>query len=418
MSDESELQAIREQEYRQRRHVTALRRQVYQQDDPAQSRELLEALTGAEGELAALEQRRAALESSAPGGGIVASFDKRSKPSGVLGAETTGLEATVHLRMAQVPTAIYHLFDPEETPLVSCTVRNAGRQGKIRRLRFSSFIDGYSATAVNTVEIRPEQEFTFNQLPSLRPGSAAAVNELTRAMLNVLVEDLDAGTGAVELHATYPIWLLSRTTAPLAVRDPKTGGWQDLTHYFGAFVTPNAPAVMEFLRTAADRHPDKMLAGYQGDPSGVTPQVKAIFEALKADAGITYVNSLIAFSPEDGAANQRVRLPRESLGHREANCIDGTVLFASLLEGISLNPAIVLIPGHAFVAWESWQDSGEWSYLETTMIGSHTFEEACASAQETASHYELLAGQQNNAMAFRRWPLSALRTTYAITPME
>jgi hypothetical protein len=418
MSEESELQTIREQEYRQRRQVNALRRQVFQQTDPSASKQLLEELTKAEGELAALERQRAVLESSTPGGGVVASLDKRTRPSGVLGAETTGLEATVHLRMAQVPTAIYHLFDPAETPLVSCTVRNVGRQGKTRRLRFSSFIDGYSATAVNTVEIKPEDEFTFNQLPSLRPGSAAAVNELTRAMLNVLVEDLDAGTGAVELHATYPIWLLSRTTAPLAVRDPKTGGWNDLTHYFGAFVTPNAPQVMEFLRLAADRHPDKMLAGYQGDPSGIMPQVKALYDALKADAGITYVNSLIAFSPEEGAANQRVRLPRESLSHREANCIDGTVLFASLLEGISMNPAIVLVPGHAFVAWEGWQDSGEWHYLETTMIGSHSFEEACASAQQTASYYEQLANQQDNALAFRRWPLNTLRTTYAITPME
>lgn len=417
MSDESELQTIREQEYEQRRRVNALRRQVFQQTNPAASESLLKALAAAEGELASLEKQRAELESRAPGG-VVASLDKKSKPSGVLGAETTGLEATVHLRMAQVPTAVYHLFDPEETPLVSCTVRNVGKQGKIRRLRFSSFLDGYSATAVNTVEIKPDNDFTFNQLPTLYPGSAGDVKELTRATLNVLVEDLDASAGAVELHTTYPIWLLSRTTAPLAVRDPKTGTWNDLTHYFGAFVTPNAPAVMEFLRIAADRHPDKMLVGYQGEQSGVEPQVKAIFDALKSDAGITYVNSLIAFSPEEGAANQRVRLPRESLEHREANCIDGTVLVASLLEGISLNPAIILIPGHAFVAWEGWQDSNEWHYLETTMIGSHSFEEACASAKETATYYEQMASQQNNPMAFRRWPLNTLRTTYRVTPME
>lgn len=417
MSNESELGRVRQEEYRQRRRVNALRRQVYQQPDPAASQSLLQALAEAEATLAALEQQRIALESTA-GGGVVASLDKKTKPSGVLGAETTGLEATVYLRMAQAPTAIYHLFDPDETPLVSCTVRNVGQQGKTRRLRFSSFIDGYSATAVNTVEIRPDQEHTFNQLPTLYAGAVAEINEITRATLNVLVEDLDAASGAVELHTTYPLWLLARTTAPLAVRDPKTGAWNDLTHYFGAFVTPNAPALMRFLRSAAERHPDKMLAGYQGDPAGVEPQVRAVYDALKSDAGITYVNSLIAFSPEEGAASQRVRLPRESLEHREANCIDGTVLFASLLEGISLNPAIVLVPGHAFVAWEGWQDNGEWRYLETTMIGSHSFDEAVASAQATAMQYEQLASQQNNPMAFRRWPLSTLRTSYAITPME
>ena len=46
-------------------------------------------------------------------------------------------------------------------------------------------------------------------------------------------------------------------------------------------------------------------------------------------------------------------LPRESLADKEANCINGTVLFASLLEGISMSPAIVLVPGHAFLAWET-----------------------------------------------------------------
>jgi hypothetical protein len=417
MSNETELERVRQEEYQQRRRVNALRRQVYQQTDPTASQSLLEELAAAEAALASVERQRVTLESNASSG-VVASLDKKSKPSGVLGAETTGLEATVSLRMAQVPTAIYHLFDPEKTPLVSCTVRNVGQQGKTRRLRFSSFIDGYSAAAVNTVEIKPGQEYTFNQLPTLYAEAVAEINEITRATLNVLVEDLDAGTGAVELHTTYPIWMLARTTAPLAVRDPTTGGWQDLTHYFGAFVTPNAPALMRFLRTAADRHPEKMLAGYQGDPSGVEPQVRAVYDALKSDAGITYVNSLIAFSPEEGAANQRVRLPRESLEHREANCIDGTVLFASLLEGISLNPAIILVPGHAFVAWEGWQDNGEWRYLETTMIGSHSFDEAVASAQQTATYYEQMAAQQNNPMAFRRWPLSVLRTTHAVTPME
>src|SRR4029077_11411867 len=77
-----------------------------------------------------------------------------------------------------------------------------------------------------------------------------------------------------------------------------------------------------------------------------------------------------------GQITQRTRLPRESLRHKSANCIDGTVLMASLLEAASLHPAIVLVPGHAFVGWETWEGSDEWDYLETTMIASHDFEAA------------------------------------------
>ena len=80
--------------------------------------------------------------------------------------------------------------------------------------------------------------------------------------------------------------------------------------------------------------------------------------------------------------------------HRSANCIDGTVLFASLLESASLHAAIVLIPGHAFVGWEKWRGSDEWDYLETTMIDSHDFEAARLRAHKLfqSSAEEDLAG--------------------------
>ena len=57
-----------------------------------------------------------------------------------------------------------------------------------------------------------------------------------------------------------------------------------------------------------------------------------------------------------------------------ANCIDGTVLFASALENIEIDPYIVMIPEHAFLAWENGDDTI--SCLETTMVGSSTFEDA------------------------------------------
>src|SRR5688572_13383090 len=119
------------------------------------------------------------------------------------------------------------------------------------------------------------------------------LDELKRATINVEVRDLD---GKVELHKTMPIWLLAKTTAPLAVPDPATGTIIDMTKYLGAFVTPNAPEVMAFARRCADLHPKKRLVGYQIGESEVKPQVEAVFNALK-DHGIVYVNSIIDFTP-------------------------------------------------------------------------------------------------------------------------
>lgn len=425
MPPANNLDELRKEEYRLSAEATRLRRQVYEQPDPATSAVLLGQLGEAEKALAAVEKLRAkAQEADLNNNGTI--FNRKMQTE-LLGPETTGLDARVQLRMAHVPTSIYHLFDAEQTPLISCFVDNVSPD--IRRLRVTSFIEGYTSKAVDTIELNPQTQHEFKQLPSIFPNRARSVTELTRATLNVKVEDLDGKDKnekgehvwrgvRTEIHKTAPVWLLARTTAPLSVQDPATGKPRDMTPYFGAFVTPNAPSLMTFLRKAAELHPQKMLPGYQGAQSNVKPQVEAIFNALKNDAHITYVNSVIAFSPEEGAWNQRVRLPRESLKDQEANCIDGTVLFASLLEGISLNPAIVVVPGHALVAWESWKESGLWEYLETTMIVSHSFEQACSSGKSTAELYQTVAKETQNEAKFRLWPLNKLRATHGITPME
>ena len=139
--------------------------------------------------------------------------------------------------------------------------------------------------------------------------------------------------------------------------------------------------------------PGRRIWGYQGkpDPEATATQVKAVFDTLK-EAGIAYVDSVIDFGAGPGQVTQRTRLPRESLRHRSANCIDGTVLFASLLECASLHAAIVLAPGHAFVGWETRRGSDVWDYLETTMINSADFEAARQRAralyQQAAEHLQ------------------------------
>src|SRR3954471_17392802 len=50
---------------------------------------------------------------------------KQGGPVGaLLGAETTGLEATTALGLQPVPTGIYHVLDPATDPLLTVTVKN------------------------------------------------------------------------------------------------------------------------------------------------------------------------------------------------------------------------------------------------------------------------------------------------------
>jgi hypothetical protein len=317
--------------------------------------------------------------------------------------------------MANVPTSIYHLLNGDEYSLVKCTVTTSVRSTK--RVRISAYIEGYSSMAINTVEVKPNEKppVVVCLQPTLFPDKVRNLNELTRASLNILGEDLD--TGKVEVHRTMPIWLLARTSVPLATYDPEQGTWRDMSRYLGAYVTPNHPAIMRFLRTVAAKHPNMRLAGYQ-DNADVDAQVEAVFEALKSEAGIVYVNSLRDFNPDTGSKSQRLRLPAESLADRQANCVDGSVLFASLLEALSLNPAIVVLPSHVIVAWESVPQSDKWRYLDTTKLDNRTFAEAVKFGSTLAQVMEKQRSDTGNEEWFRRWSLRDLRATLGIYPAE
>jgi hypothetical protein len=394
---------LRAAEFDARQTVRELRRAVFDGHDRGRMAELV----AAERTLQQISDARAAAEQAE--GEDDGSIVSVAPAANLLGPATTGLEVEVKLRMSAVPTALVHLYQAERQPLVSYRVVN--NKPATKRLRLVSYVEGYSAHAVNTIEVQQLVPAAVDQLPTFFPDRINALTEVTRATLNVEVQDLDART---EVHETIPVWLMARTSAPLQVKDPSTGTWQDLTRFLGAFVTPNAPALMAYLRAAVDKHPHRRLVGYQVGEAEVTTEVQAVYEAL-AETGVTYVNSIIDFTPEAGTFNQRVRLPRETLANRSANCIDGTVLVASLLEAISLNPAIVIVPGHAFAAWETWKNSGQWRYLETTVISTDPFADACATGDATAQAW--LAEDQGANTMFKRWSLRDLRAA-GITPLE
>jgi hypothetical protein len=353
----------------QYRRVRALQTAVYAQDDPTADADLYRQLLQEEAKLSELERRAPPPKTSAA-----------EKAPGVsrgrfLGPKTTGLRVEASLRMQPLPTGVYHLLNPETDPLVTVLVANESRDP--RRVCVKVYLEGLSAQDVRTVEIDPRSERTLKLLPTLFPRQARQVTEIRRATLHVVAEDLD---GRPESHDTFSLVCLSRNSSFNSVVRPETGQRVDLSHYYGAWVTPNVEAVQERVRHAATLLPERRIWGYQGAADGIDRQVEALYRSLKA-AGVAYVNSVIDYGAPAGQATQRTRLPRQALQRKSANCIDGTVLMASLLEAASLNAALAFKPGHACVGWETWDGSGEWKFLETTLIDRADFGAACASGQ-------------------------------------
>ncbi len=114
--------------------------------------------------------------------------------------------------------------------------------------------------------------------------------------------------------------------------------------------------------------------------SGVSSQVEAIYYTLQKDYGMKYLSSTLDFAEN---YSQRVILASDVLKYGDANCLDGTLVFASALENIGIKPVIVFIPGHAYLGYYTDEAKTKLQCVETTVIGSGaTFGQACEVGQE------------------------------------
>jgi hypothetical protein len=401
--------------YRLRLEAFQLENQLFDADNLERAEALAAALNAKAGDMTRTQAQLQASHAANADAARVIKYppalpqDRQSVRDGVL------VSVDVFLRMSAVPTSICHLLRPSDDPLLTFSIATSDL--KLRRLVVKSFVEGFSTTTATTVHVRRNAPApNVCQLPTFFHGKIQELHEITRGSLNVIVEDLDLGTTL--LHETVPIWLLPPTSAPLAVQDPRTGQWHDMTRYLGAFVTPHEPSVMEFISKIKQEYPSVGFTGYQGSPGSIDRQVNTLFDSFKNVGKLNYVNSMLDMNPDTGVQSQYLRLPRQVIQHKTANCIDGALLFASLLEAISLSPALVILPAHALVAWETQSGSNVWQYLDTTKIPATNYNDARDFSTRIAKQLESAAEATGIQAYFRRWPLRELRTKYGIWPME
>lgn len=152
-------------------------------------------------------------------------------------------------------------------------------------------------------------------------------------------------------------------------------GFTDMSWTFAAFVNENHPFIDEILREALNLGIVSSFAGYQKDPKGVRDEIKAIWQALKK-RGFRYSNITTTSSGEDNVYTQHVRLMGEALKTAQANCVDGSVLLASILRKLGLRVYLVGVPGHMFLAVDLDEEGEERIGIETTMLDDSTLAEA------------------------------------------
>lgn len=144
---------------------------------------------------------------------------------------------------------------------------------------------------------------------------------------------------------------------------------------YAAYVNEESPLIDKVLRDALNTRIVRRFQGYQAKGAqGIDKQVYALWYALQK---MDFRYSSVSYSSlsSNVVYSQRVRTFEDALNSRQINCVDGSVLFASLLRAINITPILVQIPGHMFVGYYTDDRHQNLTFLETTMIGDVNLDE-------------------------------------------
>lgn len=129
------------------------------------------------------------------------------------------------------------------------------------------------------------------------------------------------------------------------------GGESRQAELLAAFVQPNVNAVemltsevSQFLKKSGN---GSSISGYQSNTREQPFIYGSALWSVLFNKGISYL------SPPNGWASlgQRIRSASDILNYKTAACLDTSILFASCLENMGLNPIIAMTKGHAFTGF-------------------------------------------------------------------
>jgi hypothetical protein len=144
----------------------------------------------------------------------------------------------------------------------------------------------------------------------------------------------------------------------------------DVCFMFAAYVNEQHPFVDKVLRESLDTKVVDSFTGYQSkDKAEVYRQVYAVWHAL-TQRDLKYSDITTSSAESDSVNSQHVRMIDESINNAQANCVDGSVLMASVLRKVGIEPVLIMVPGHCYLGFQLDAEGKEFAALETTLLGS------------------------------------------------
>ena len=210
---------------------------------------------------------------------------------------------------------------------------------------------------IDGLSLRISSDFAFfhpfeAELPQLPPGRGKPVTledpalVIDGKLLAGITETVNTMVTVELLHEEKSICSCREQMMVLAYDQ-----WQGSESYrdlLPAFVLPNHPAIPALMQDAVGRlkkwGKPSSLEGYQmQDPNRVRDLAAAAYAAIQK-SNIVYAEPPASFS----IAGQRIRTPETILDQHLGTCMDMTLLYAAVLEGMGLHPLLVMMKGHIF----------------------------------------------------------------------
>lgn len=197
----------------------------------------------------------------------------------------------------------------------------------------------------------------------------ADISKPREAQMNVKITEKD---GTVLDSKTFPVKLESKNEMAWYSDEFGVSTQDNIL----CFLEPESEEIAALKRAAVEvvstltEGQVESIAGYQ-DTFGAMEQdlspaintylqAGAIMNAL-SEWPVRYVND--SYTPENG---QHILLPSEVLEQKAGLCIETSLVVASALQSAGFHTYIVMPTGHAQVAVELWEDTGEYFLIETT----------------------------------------------------
>jgi hypothetical protein len=242
---------------------------------------------------------------------------------------------------------------------VVATTAKAGASVKVT-IRLDGFAEDSTLTATlseaqQAYELWPTIRFDSRALALLRQSVPAT------AVFSISVD------GVAQPDVTRTLTIRAVNDVPYSFR-LKNGRELDTSELFAGFVNENSPIIDPILRRALDFKAVPQFKGYQGTPEQVVREVFAVWNVLQRD-GVKYSSIATSSAQSQTVYSQHVRFPDETYRNGQANCVDGTVFFASVLYKLGIYPELVMVPGHMFLGFFTDARRSQQMFLETTRIG-------------------------------------------------